>query len=1300
MSSSGDPAPIRVLHVDDDPSLLDLATTFLEREGGNLEAETATSAEEGLDCLTEANSPDGLGIDCVVSDYDMPGMDGLEFLEAVRETHSDLPFILFTGKGSEEIASEAITAGVTDYLNKGSGTDQYTLLANRIENAASQYRTEYELRRSTDRLERLYGGLTDAIFALNADWEFTHLNSRAEELLDRTEGELVGENVWEQFPVMADTTFQHEYERAMNQHEPVEFETLHPLFDTWVEVRAVPIEDRLTVHFRDISEKREREHELERQTDLLERTQQIANVGGWELDLNDDGLRWTDEVHRIHGVPLDYDPDLEEGIDFYHPEDAPVIEDAVERAIEAGESFDEELRLIRSDGTQRWVRAQGEPRQEDGETVLLRGVMQDITERKEREAERDRARARFRSLFEHLPDPAAIAETRDGEPILQEVNRAFETVFGYSAETGVGKSVDDLIVPPGREAEAKQLDRKMNRNEQVEAELQRQTATGELRDFLFRNVPIESESEGTSFGIYTDMTERTEREERLESRLSALETSMDGMAILDADGRYTYVNAAHAEIYGYDDPNAFVGEHWQMRYGDAELELFEEEVMPVLEAEGQWRGEATGKRRDGTKFPQELTLTALNDGGLVCVVRDITERKAREREIEEQNEKMEALHAVTTDLVSCRTRDEICELMVDAAERILDHDLCYVGIVEGDSIIPRARSANAGPEYVQTMGVDEGVAGKTLQTGTSYLIEDTAAATDAEPAQEDYRSAISAPIGDRGVFQAVSKEVGGFNESDRELAETLLATVRATLERVEREEQLREREAQLQHERNSLAALFENVPDPMYRHSRDGDAVIPEAVNPAFERVFGYDEETVVGRPITETIVPPDRIEEHEDLAASSNAGESLDAEVERLTTDGRRTFRLHNAPIEGPTGDRSEEYAIYTDITERRKNETYRRRLYEITADTELATDETIQRVLEFGCEYFDMESGFLTHIEDDTQRIVRASSPHEAIQQGSECPLSEAYCRKTIEMDEPLTVAHAAASGWEDDPAYERFGLEAYVGAKLTIEGERYGTVCFADRSPRESGFSELERSFVDLVVRGIESTLERHKYETELERQNDQLGEFAGVISHDLRNPLTVADGYLDLASETGDDEYFTKVENAHDRMDAIIEDVLTLTRQGERIAETSRVELGVVARDAWENVATDGADLVMADDLGEVDADEGRFMQLFENLYRNAIEHAGETPTVRVGRYPAGFYVEDDGPGIPENEREKVFDSGYTTGEEGTGMGLSIVDTIATAHGWGVGIGDGIDGGARFKMQLGMTRGGFDDLLLSD
>ena len=167
-----------------------------------------------------------------------------------------------------------------------------------------------------------------------------------------------------------------------------------------------------------------------------------------------------------------------------------------------------------------------------------------------------------------------------------------------------------------------------------------------------------------------------------------------------------------------------------------------------------------------------------------------------------------------------------------------------------------------------------------------------------------------------------------------------------------------------------------------------------------------------------------------------------------------------------------------------------------------------------------------------------------------------------------------------------------------------------------------------------------------------------------------------------------------------MNAIIEDVLTLTRQGERIAETSSVKLAAVAENAWANVPTATAELVKADELGEVEADEGRLTQLFENLYRNAIEHAGEESVVRVGRSSTGFYVEDDGPGIPENERERVFDSGYTTGEEGTGMGLSIAETIATAHGWTIEIGEGIEEGARFEIQLGMTRGDSKDLFLFD
>ncbi|MEF8787023.1 MAG: response regulator, partial [Haloarculaceae archaeon] len=147
---------IRVLHVDDDPDFTDVTATFLENADDRFAVETATSATEGLEHLS-------CDIDCVVSDYDMPGRDGIEFLEAVRDQYPDLPFILFTGKGSEEVASEAISAGVTDYLQKQTGTDQYRLLANRIANSAGSYRSRQRLRERRADLEMSHERISFAL---------------------------------------------------------------------------------------------------------------------------------------------------------------------------------------------------------------------------------------------------------------------------------------------------------------------------------------------------------------------------------------------------------------------------------------------------------------------------------------------------------------------------------------------------------------------------------------------------------------------------------------------------------------------------------------------------------------------------------------------------------------------------------------------------------------------------------------------------------------------------------------------------------------------------------------------------------------------------------------------------------------------------------------------------------------------------------------------------------------------------------------------------------------------------------
>lgn len=230
---------------------------------------------------------------------------------------------------------------------------------------------------------------------------------------------------------------------------------------------------------------------------------------------------------------------------------------------------------------------------------------------------------------------------------------------------------------------------------------------------------------------------------------------------------------------------------------------------------------------------------------------------------------------------------------------------------------------------------------------------------------------------------------------------------------------------------------------------------------------------------------------------------------------------------------------------------------------------------------------------------------------------------------------------------------------------------------------------------TVVAMRDITDRKQRERELEKENDRLDEFASIVSHDLRNPLQVAK--LHLESIDGHDSGTTigKIRRSHDRMEEIIDNVLALARHGEGVAETDDVSLRAVSEAAWETVDTKEMELVFGEDL-TLRADPPRLQQLLENLFRNAAEHAGPTATVTVGKRdlmvtstraqpPAGFFVADDGPGLPVDEGETVFDSGFSTESSGTGFGLAIVKQIAEAHDWRVTVGDSLDGGARFEFM---------------
>lgn len=285
--------------------------------------------------------------------------------------------------------------------------------------------------------------------------------------------------------------------------------------------------------------------------------------------------------------------------------------------------------------------------------------------------------------------------------------------------------------------------------------------------------------------------------------------------------------------------------------------------------------------------------------------------------------------------------------------------------------------------------------------------------------------------------------------------------------------------------------------------------------------------------------------------------------------------------------------------------------------------------------------------------------------------CTLEDAYPALVEPVDEPT------ADGGGADAIVERIEgtLDSpFAGTvRVSIDGETR-TLRISASAITSGG----EPRGYALIMRDIS---ELEQYATELERKTDQLEQFASVLSHDLRNPVSVALGYAQQAQATDDVEYVTDVLVALERIEDTIDDLLMLSREGESIDDPEVVALHDVVTDAW--ATSDTGDAALENEVGDdlVRADPSRLKTMFENLFRNAADHGGET--VWVGPLEPGFYVADDGPGIPEAERDRVFEYGYSA-DGGTGLGLAIVASIADAHGWSLSIGESEAGGARFDV----------------
>jgi signal transduction histidine kinase len=271
----------------------------------------------------------------------------------------------------------------------------------------------------------------------------------------------------------------------------------------------------------------------------------------------------------------------------------------------------------------------------------------------------------------------------------------------------------------------------------------------------------------------------------------------------------------------------------------------------------------------------------------------------------------------------------------------------------------------------------------------------------------------------------------------------------------------------------------------------------------------------------------------------------------------------------------------------------------------------------------------------------------------------------------------------------AEERYNPETPIRSEVILPLGEHGI--FIAGATSVDAFDDEQVSLAKILASNAEVAIDRieqhrslQNRERELAEQNKRLDKFASIVSHDLRNPLSVAKGRLELARGDCDSAHLDSLGDALEHMERLTSTLLTVARSDGAVEDPTPVPLSAIAERAWDHVDPPGATLRVVDDI-TVTADATGLTQLLENLFRNSVEHAGADVTVTVGPLAdSGFYVEDDGPGVPDTDRGKLFEMGYSTQPGGTGLGLAIVERIVAAHEWDVSVGEGADGGARFEI----------------
>jgi PAS domain S-box-containing protein len=1292
---------IQILYVNSDSAFTELVQTKLQQTDIDI---GCTPVEEPDDVYQELETGD---IDCIVTAYSLDGLNGIELTKSVRKRDDDIPILLFTGQGSEEIAGQATQAGVSDYIPVSPNRDNFTLLANRIQTLATAARDREAAERTRRRFRRTLERATDAVYAVDTDWRIEYMNEKMAARIDRDPDTLIGTTLWEEFPSIVGTKLEDRYRTAMETGEPVSFEHhLGAPFDYTIEVRAFPDDEGLTVFSREITTERERELELERSDRILETIHDVVFVLGEDRDIefaNAAAKRLTAGDQSAQLVGTQFEAALS---DRTSEHDIRRLSQAVETTLDGGENndslnelYDKDLQVeIAAMGSDRTfdIRVTSFQREQTAQVLL---VARDVTKQSEATRQLERDRDALRQLQTVMAEGGVTTQTRLQRLLevgcmnlgleigivsqIQGDDYGIKAVHAPDADITVGDSFD---LSATYCAEVVDSDAVCSFIDAVADGRETHPAYRkfELESYIGAPLVVDGERYGTvNFSSPTARTaafgavERTFVELLTELVSAEISRGRDRMELKRQEFLFERVqNIADIGVWEYTPETGElewsdgvkrihgVDETYEPSLDDGiefyhpdDRETVESAVNEAIEAGTPYDLDlrivrSDGEERDVRAWGERVEDTQHGETALRGVFQDITERKAKEREYRELAEEYEALLETSGDAIF-----------------LLDVD------TSGED--PSFEFARLSPGYeMQTGLTTDEVRGKSPQ---AVFGDERGAELDA-----NYTRCIE-------QREPISYQEELDISDDARFWETSLAPVivdgdivrvvgiaRNVTQRVTRERSLETTNQRLE-------SLIEATPLTVMEIDSDG---IVTRWNDEAEHMFGWSRDEVIGE--FNPIVPEDNQGEFSTHRQRALSGERIRGkEVRRVTKDGEELdLLLSVAPVADPDGETTSILAVLEDITDQKRLEEKLRALQETARRLSGAqsTDEIGDIAVDAAVEILGFEFTGLWEYDSNADRLVALSASDPTTELLGELP--DATPDDSLAWD----AFEASELRIYDDLRAQQSASELATGLEsgLFVPLGAFGVMGVG--TPVSQSFSDTDADMFRILGATVGAAFARASREAELQRQNERLDEFASVVAHDLRNPLSVAVGFREVIESTGDLEHLDRIESAHDRMERMIDDLLTLARGETTVSDTEQVDIGAVTTEAWGYVDTADATLTVASQVPTLVGDGSRLTQLFENLFRNAIEHGGDGVTVTVGRLEAdtGFYVEDDGTGISPDQREDVFEHGVTTNEGGTGFGLSIVADIAAAHGWSVRVTDGVDGGARFEFVTAAGR----------